>query len=184
MVSIKIIQDCINNKPQAQRLLYEKAAPYLYAIIKNYIHDKEMRKDALQNAFAQIFMSLHRFDESRGNFKSWIAKITVNKTIDLLKKESKLKQFYSLEVVKEIPENVFDHLDSLSKKDIEDLLVKMPMGYRTVFLLSVIDGYNHKEISEMLGIKPETSRSQLLRSIKWIKKNINLKSNLFSYEAL
>ncbi|MBK9582218.1 MAG: sigma-70 region 4 domain-containing protein [Saprospiraceae bacterium] len=42
------------------------------------------------------------------------------------------------------------------------MLVNMPVGYKTIFLLSVIDEYSHKEIGELLGITPETSRSQLL----------------------
>ena len=64
------------------------------------------------------------------------------------------------------------------------MLSKMPAGYKTIFMLSVIDDYSHVEIAKLLDISPETSRSQLHRSMKWIKKNIFHSSTEYRNEAL
>jgi len=73
-----------------------------------------------------------------------------------------------------------DHLN-LNTDDISKLLHGMPLGYRTIFLLSVIEEYSHKEISEILDISQETSRSQLSRALKWIKNNILEDSKTLRY---
>jgi len=169
---VDLIRRCINGKEQAHKEFYEKYAPYVYAIIKNYVKNNEQRKDALQESFAHIFSSLKNYDSQKGSIKSWIGKITVYKSIELIRRESKSNLFFGLEVVQDFGENKFDYLDHLSKNEIEDLFKKMPSGYRSVFLLSVIDEFVHKEIASLLNISEETSRSQLMRAKKWIKNNM------------
>ncbi|MFK7935993.1 MAG: RNA polymerase sigma factor [Saprospiraceae bacterium] len=160
------------NQRAAQRQLYEACAPYVFTIVKNYIRDEHFRKDAMQEAFAHIFTSLKNYDANKGNFKNWIARITVNRCAVLLKRTINFNLRPEEEGGDIASENVFAYLDQLTKRDIEQMLQKMPAGYRTIFLMSVMDGYSHKEIGMMLNIAPETSRSQLLRATKWIKKNI------------
>lgn len=171
MVSSQIIQDCIKQKSIAHKELYETCAPYVFSIVKTYIFDEHFRRDAMQEIFSQIFCSLERFDDSKGAFKSWIAQIAVNRSVSLLKKTKTIDYVFEMESLKEIPENQFAFLDQLTRTEIDVMLSNMPTGYRTVFLLNKIDGYKHAEISEMLEIKVETSRSQLLRAVKWIQKN-------------
>ncbi|MBK8886594.1 MAG: sigma-70 region 4 domain-containing protein [Saprospiraceae bacterium] len=89
-----------------------------------------------------------------------------------------------MEVVDEENYDTLDSLEKLSVNDLEKMLVNMPVGYKTIFLLSVIDEYSHKEIGELLGITPETSRSQLFRAIKWIKTNIFNDINKMRYGIL
>jgi len=60
-------------------------------------------------------------------------------------------------------------LNDLTRKDIEKILYKMPSGYRTIFLLIVLDGHSHEEVSELLKITKETSRSQLSRAKNWVR---------------
>lgn len=172
-----LIKECLEGKEWAHEEFYNLHATYIYAVIKNYINNNEQRKDAMQEAFAQIFLSLKTFDVRKGNIKSWMAKIAARKSIDLIRKESKNNLFYGLEVVKDYGEYTFDYLDHLSRKEIEFLLSKMPSGYRNVFLLAVIDDFTHDEIAKMLGISTVTSRSQLLRAKKWIQKNLSYSLN-------
>ena len=72
-------------------------------------------------------------------------------------------------------------LEGLTRKDIEEMLLDMPYGYKVVFFLSVMDGYDHKEIAEMLDIQPETSRSQLTRAKNWIRKQLCNRTNTNAY---
>lgn len=119
-----------------------------------------------------------------GSFKSWISRIAVNQSITILRKSNKIIISTSLELVDDIETDTINHLEKFSEKDLHDMLSSMPDGYKTIFLLSVIEEYSHKEIGDLLGITAETSRSQLFRAIKWIKKNIFVQSNLMDYGLL
>jgi RNA polymerase sigma-70 factor (ECF subfamily) len=138
----------------------------------------------MQEIFAEIFLSLNKYKAERGSFKTWIGRITVYSCIDQLKKKQKLELNYGLEVLKDVSDSSFESMNKLNRDDIENLLDQMPFGYRTIFLLSVIDNYSHKEIGKMLSISPETSRSQLSRAKNWIKRNLFVSSSKMMYEAL
>lgn len=184
MIANSTISQCVKGDQQAYSLLYCTCAPYIFTIIKNYFTPEDDRKDAMQEVFAQIFLSIQNFDEAKGSFKSWISKITVYQCIAILRKKDKLQISYHLEVVEEENYDTLESLEKLSVSDLEKMLVDMPLGYKTIFLLSVIDEYSHKEIGELLGISTETSRSQLFRAIKWIKSNIINDINIMRYGIL
>jgi len=181
MISQEIIDRCKRKERLAYKQCYELCAPYVYTIIKNYLYDEEVRKDAMQESFANIFKAIDSFDETKGLFKSWIAKITVNQCIGILRKSKKLNLFVPLEDAHVNTKVELGHLDKFNREELEFLLSKMPEGYKTVFLLSVVDNYSHKEIGKMINVSPETSRSQLFRAIKWIKKNhiVQLKNYIY-----
>ncbi|MEM8524597.1 MAG: sigma-70 family RNA polymerase sigma factor [Bacteroidota bacterium] len=173
-----IIARCKQKDEAAYKVIYQTCAPYVYAIIKNYLSEQEERKDMLQEVFAQIFLSIHRFDAKKGNFKPWVAKITANRCAVHLRSRNHLRVVFSMEEVVEEPRESLALLEQLNRADLEELLTSMPEGYRTVFLLNIIDGYTHEEISQLLKIKVQTSRSQLARAIKWIRRNANIQSGL------
>ena len=89
-----------------------------------------------------------------------------------------------MEIMEDIEYDTLETLEKFTEKDLEKMLQDMPDGYKTIFLLSVIEEYSHKEIGEMLSITQETSRSQLFRAIKWIKNNILNTSNMIQYGLL
>ncbi len=171
---------CKRREEQAFKLCYEACAPYAYTVIKNYIYDESYRKDAMQEVFTSLFLSLPNYDLNKGEFKPWFSKLVVRNCIDILRKRKKIN---FLVPMKEEHENVesIDFMFLLSKKEIESILTQMPEGYRTVFMLSVIDEYTHEEIAAMLDISKVTSRSQLSRAIKWIKKNLSVQTKNLIY---
>jgi len=169
---IQAIYDNYIGKRAAFEQIYEGCAPYLYSVIKRYIIDPEDHKDVLQESFAKIFLHLKKYDPAKGEFKAWIRKISINECFKLLKQKKKLSPLniaYQQEVIEEL---YFPNYEELTKEDVDKYLEKMPVKFRMVFMLSVIDGYSHKEISELLQINEVTSRSQLSRAKKWIKKEL------------
>ncbi len=182
MIESSLIKRCINGERKAYKQCYELCAPYIYAVISSYIFEKESRKDMMQEVFIQIFKSLESYQPSKGNIKFWMRRITINKCISELRKNSSKLNLIPLEDFSDV-ENYTDEIDfeNLTREEILDGLKAMPEGYRTIFMLFVIDEYSHKEIAELLNIKPETSRSQLLRGKKWIKNNFSLASKSFNY---
>ncbi|MBK8886595.1 MAG: sigma-70 family RNA polymerase sigma factor [Saprospiraceae bacterium] len=74
MVGNNTISQCIKGDQQAYSVLYRSYA-YVFTIIKNYFTPDDDRKDAMQEVFAQIFLSIDKFDEEKGSFKAWISKL-------------------------------------------------------------------------------------------------------------
>lgn len=141
--------------------MYEAYKVNLYVLCQRYFSDLEDAKDALQEGFVKVYRDLHQYDEAKGHVSSWIkslceylfGKIEKEK-IDFQKIED-----YDHEVVFES-----GILSDLNLKDLTKMIQKLPTGYRTVFNLYVIEGYNHLEIADQLGISESTSKTQLMKA--------------------
>jgi RNA polymerase sigma factor (sigma-70 family) len=177
-----IIQACLDKDPRGYRDFYQQSLPYVYSVVRTYIFDEEYRKDVVQDVFAQAFNSLTKYDDTKSSINTWIARIAINRSITFLRDHYKLKYAFNLELVQPSQYIEEANIHDLTKEDLENILLHMPMGYKTIFLLNVIDGYSHVEISDMLDISQENSRSQLSRAIKWIKTHIFNNSSQLSYE--
>lgn len=144
----------------------------MYTITRRYITNESEIPDVIQEIFARVFLSIQTFDASKGSFKSWIRRLTINQCFQHYRQGKSPRLHVALDSAPEI-EDSDDGLEQLSKEDIEKLLQQMPEGYRQIFLLVIIDEYSHKEVGALLDISPETSRSQLSRAKKWLR-NKNL----------
>ena len=125
-------------------------------------------KDVLQNAYLQIFKSIHQFDFDKGTLDNWLGRIVVNEALQIFRKKERAKKLSEESMVNDNP----DPPNVLSKLAYEDLLKivdMLPEGYKMVFNLHVIEGYSHKEIAIMLDINESTSRSQLSRAKQFLQ---------------
>jgi len=166
---------------QYQRLLYNACIPYVYSIAKRYIPNAEDVKDQTQEVFATVFQKIDHYNADKGTFNSWLRAVTVNQCLSHLRKGKNLSTLNVVELTEKHEKAEDIDLDGMTREDVERILINMPIGYKMVFMLNVIDGYNHSEIQEMLGIRKETSRSQLTRAKKWIKNNLNRNNINSSY---
>ena len=180
MITTVILEDCKRGLEKGHAQLYKQCAPYVYSMIKRYITNTELRKDLMQEVFAKVFINIKNYDSEKGSFNNWIRKIAVNECLMHIRKARPLF------VAEGIEDNVQIVDDSqlptdLNRDDIEKILASMPKGYKVVFMLSVMDGFSHEEISMQLKITKETSRSQLTRGKKWIRRYLSsqYKSNLY-----
>ena len=167
-LNTKIISGCRRGNERAYRQLYENTIGYTYSIVSRYISDADRRKDITQEVYASVFQHFDQYDEKKAPFKGWLRRIAIN-TCLMQFRSNKLKVYNS-----EINEEDYYHedhmkLNDLTREDIESFLKNMPEGYRTIFMLYVMDGYKHKEISELLDIDIQTSRSQLSRAKRWVR---------------
>jgi len=123
----------------------------------------------MQEVFASVFIKIEQFNPAKGEFKFWLRKITIN---TCLKHRRKHKAYLTVESNEKLqpPDESYLNSVQLSREDIAELLERMPERYRLVFMLSIMDDYSHKEIAAQLNISAETSRSQLTRAKKWLRK--------------
>jgi len=152
---------CINNDRTAQEALYKLYHADMLRVCYSYIPDKDLAKEAFNTGFLKVFQSIKNFDIEKGELGGWIRKIMIYTSIDLCRKELKFSTLTPYDQDQEdvlIPPSV---LDKLYYEDILFNIRQLPFATQTVFNLSVLDGFTHKEISEQLNISEGTSRWHL-----------------------
>ncbi len=176
MTEAEIIQGCKKLDRKCQRALVKTYSGILYSVSRRYCGEDFMSKEALQIGLIRIFKFIDTYDSSKGTFIAWMKKIVSNESIKLLQKNVKIQSVNPGEI--EISDFSANALDNLHEEELIRLIRELPIGYREVFNMYVIDGYSHKEIGEILNIAGSTSRSQLTRAKKILQQKISMIENL------
>lgn len=144
------------------------------AISYRYTGSFATSKDIVHDSFILIFDKISTYS-GEGSIEGWVRKVVVNKTIDYLRKKKKL-EFVSSDEEKYILENYQEEpieeqsgvewlvSSGIGQKEILNAIDMLKESYKVVFNLFAIDGYSHKQISEMLSISEELSRIRLKRA--------------------
>ena len=173
----KLAERLKNRDQTAMRELYGLYSGYLYALCRRYVSDKETAKDILQDSFVKIFSSIGKFqDRGEGSMKAWMSKIVINEALKHLRKTVRNDIFVTSADLPDIPEDEDDSgfdLKDIPASVIQDMILRLPDGYRTVFNLYVFEEMSHKEIAESLGIKENSSASQYHRAKALLAKWLN-----------
>ncbi len=171
----ELIHNCKKGKRKAQAELYRKYSGILFGMCLKYSRNKTEAEDNLHDSFMTIFNKIDQFNFN-GSFEGWIKRITVNTVLQKYRKEQHLNV---------VSENTVEEMDvdtdqvDISLSTLLGYIQELPNKYRLTFNLYVLDGYSHKEISEMLGTSAGTSKSNLARAKmilreKIEKENINI----------
>ena len=158
----KIIKGCLNNNKADQYRLYAHFSKMMYGVCLRYAGSYDEAQDILQEGFIKVFEKLETF-RGQGSLEGWIKRIMIHTAIEKYRErifhlsvDDMGKNGHHVEENRG-PENL--RLDELL-----NLIQLLPDQYRLVFNLSVLEGMNHKEIGDMLGISESTSRSNLSRA--------------------
>lgn len=165
----ELIRRCGENDRIAQKMLYDRFAPLLMTICRRYVGSANA-EDVAQDSFIRIFQYLVQY-RNDGSFEGWIRRICVNTCIRHLEKAKRLQVDLTGENMPEYPVEP-DVISKMSADELMNIIDKLPDGYRTVFNLNVIEGFQHKEIADMLGIEESSSRSQLTKARKYIQRSL------------
>lgn len=148
----------------------------MYNICLRMLNDQKDAEDLLQQSFIDVFTKLDsfRFESSIG---AWIKRIVVNNCINFLKKRRLNIQSLEDERVVGFAENPDNdvHDNQLSVQEVKKALAQLPDGYRVVFTLYMFEGYDHKEIADILNITEATSKSQYSRAKQKLREMLNNK---------
>jgi len=171
----KLVKDCLKGKIQAQRQLYELYAEPMLGVCYRYTRSMRDAEDVLQDGFLKVFQHLGQYKQ-QGELGAWIRRIMVNTALNFLKRNRKYQEemFFTEEYLHPVIDETPVH--RLEAKELADLVRQLPHGYQVIFNLYAVEGYNHVEIGEMLGISDGTSRSQYARARKLLITWINLSS--------
>ena len=136
-------------------------------------------ESVMLKGFFKAFKNLNRF-EDKGSFEGWLRRIMVRESISFLRQEKRVEYLAEDEPI------VHDHYNNIESKmdvaQIQELIDRLPEGYKMVFVMYAVEGYKHQEIAELLEITEGTSKSQLFKARQLLQKQIK-ELNKNSYGA-
>lgn len=165
-----LLRDCKKGKPRAQQAFYERFAPKMLGVCIRYIRDREEAEHVMIGGMVKVFEKLNQYS-GEGSLEGWVRRIMVNESLMYIRKHKNMSLEVEVEKADEEPD--YQLLETqLEAQDLLNLIAELPVGYGTVFNLYAIEGYNHKEIAETLGISENTSKSQLSRARKLLQNKL------------
>ncbi|WP_127140451.1 RNA polymerase sigma factor [Flagellimonas marinaquae] len=164
----ELIYHCQKGNRQAQAELYQRYSGILFGMCLKYSRNKTEAEDNLHDSFITIFDKIDQYG-FKGSFEGWAKRITVNTVLQKYRKDQHLNV---------VSENTEDEIEvdtdgtDISLSTLLGYIQELPHKYRLTFNLYVLDGYSHKEISEMLGTSTGTSKSNLARAKAILREKI------------
>jgi RNA polymerase sigma-70 factor (ECF subfamily) len=159
-----LIALCLKGDRQAQYALYKRYCDAMYNVCYRMLGSEVEAEDTLQEAFIDIFRRLDTFREE-SSLGAWIKRIVINHCLNVFKKR-RIKFEEMNERITDLPQEDCedDEHAQYEVKRVKDAIMKLPDGYRQVLTLYLIEGYDHGEIAEILGIQETGSKSQYSRA--------------------
>jgi RNA polymerase sigma-70 factor (ECF subfamily) len=157
----KVIEACKKKDKKAQKALFHRYKKQLLGLCLRYVNSRELAEEVLMDAFIVVFKKIHTCNTQ--TFEPWLKSIVVHKAIDFYRKHKNDPVFDEIEyVLDKKAESQAAH--NLEAAELIQMLQFLPVGYRMVFNMYAIEGFQHKEIAEKLGISENTSKSQLRKA--------------------
>lgn len=160
----KLIQKAAAGDRKAQKHLFDKYAPKMLSICRQYLSPVETAEEAMLNGFFKAFTKLDSFNH-QGSFEGWLRRIMVRGCIDTLRKKDPFK--YTDEIQEDrmgLECEDDDDSEPVSMALLQECIDNLPDGYRSIFVMYAIDGYKHREIAQLLDISESTSKSQFRKA--------------------
>ena len=146
-------------------------SPKMLSVCRQYIKRDDLAEEVMLNGFYKVFTKIEMYS-GQGSFEGWIRRIMVNESLSELRRENKL-QYADEKLIENSLEHSEDLDSELAVEEIQRMIDKLPDGYKTVFVLYVVEGYKHSEIAELLQISEGTSKSQLSKARVMLQQMIN-----------
>ncbi len=159
----ELVRGCVDKNKLAQKILYDKYCRKMMGVCMRYASCHAEAQDMLQDGLIKVYEKINSFG-FQGSLEGWIKRIVINTSLDHLRRNKNLQNQVEIETQEETLHYHSEVIESFSAKDLMAIIQKLPTGYRTVFNLFAIEGYNHREIAEMLSITESTSKSQFSRA--------------------
>jgi RNA polymerase sigma-70 factor (ECF subfamily) len=167
----QLIEGCRKGNRLAQKELYDTYSRRMMGVCLRYMSDRETARDLLQEGFVKVFAAIDSYTGT-GSFEGWMRKIFVNCALEHLRKSDVLREAVDLDHTGELSACAHSVIAELSARELMNLVQELPAGFRTIFNLFAVEGFSHKEISEMLDITESTSRSQYTRAKQLLQRKI------------
>lgn len=167
----ELIKGCAKGDRAAQKALYDRYCRKMLVVCQRYARSTQEAEDILQEGFIKIFNSINSF-RGEAKLETWITRIIINTALNAQRQKLYLMPMVDVLEIN-LPEEAEISLASFNLSELIAMVQALPDGCRVVFNLFAIEGYNHKEIAEMLNISEGTSKSQYSRAKSLLKLKLN-----------
>jgi RNA polymerase sigma-70 factor (ECF subfamily) len=161
MDEAELIQRAAEGDGSAVRVLYERYAPRVFAVVRRIAADDDTAHDYAQEAWIRAIGALPSF-RGDARFSTWLHRIAVNAALQGQRK-AKTRTRRRVPMPETVPVAPRPG-DSLLEERLQEALDRLPDGMREVMILHDVEGYTHQEIGELLGVATGTSKSQLFKA--------------------
>jgi|SRR5436190_4663584 len=169
-----LVKGCIRNDRRVQEALYKQYCSSMSIICRSYAKNEQDAIEVLQDGFLKIFQQIDRYDSTRASIYTWMRTIMIRTAIDFLRRQNKRQ--IAIEWKEEHdPAIDAEPLERMSAQQILSLLQLLPATTRAVFNLYITEGYNHREIGEILNISEGTSKWHLSEARKYLTNSLKAK---------
>lgn len=167
---LELARRCAAGDRKAQEDFFTRYQRRMMAVCVRYMGGREQAADVFQEAYIRAYRMMATY-RAEGPLEAWLRRIVVSTALNELKKRKMvwLEDQPAGFVLSPVFNTALQHLQ---EADLLQLVASLPQGYRTVFNLYVLEGFDHREIGEMLGITESTSRTQLLKARMLLQKKI------------
>lgn len=172
-----LIDRCHAGSRDAQFQLYKIYYKSMYNTSLRIVGNAADAEDVMQESFLSAFQKIDSY-EGKVSFGAWLKKIVVNRSLDYLKKKRVKFEEIDERLADEEP-NPATEIREMDLNRLKSAVMQLPEGYRVVLSLYLLEGYDHDEISQVLGITTVSSRTQLLRAKRKLRELL-VKDELFS----
>ena len=166
-----LVRGCLDGSRRHQKALYDRYAPYMMGVCMRYAASEPEAEDLLQDGFVTVFRKLGSF-EGRGDLGAWMRRIFVNTALMNFRKTKKLQQQMELDAAARTIDSGEDPFSAVSAAELMRMLQTLPEGARVIFNLYAVEGFEHHEIADQLGISVGTSKSQYSRARSLLREKI------------
>ena len=163
METSELIREAKQGSAAAQKYLFDQLAEKMLMICRRYVKSQEDAEELMLDGFYKFFKKISSFNyQGDAAFYAWMKKIMINECLMFLRR----KNVFNIVTEAEVEDVSLQEeaLSNISADEIFKMIVQLPVGYRTVFNLYVIEGIPHAEIALLLGIAEGTSKSQLSKA--------------------
>jgi len=164
-----VLEGCLKNDRKAQELFYKQFYGPMVNICIRYTRNEEDALEVLHNGFLKVFKHLGTYDATKASPYTWIKTIMVNSAIDFIRARQKFKNQVELKENHDAGSIDNEAIQRMGSAEVLQLVRKLPTATQTVFNLYVIEGFNHREIGDILGISDGTSKWHLSEARRQLK---------------
>ena len=167
----KLVQQSLRGNARAQRALYNRYVQAMYNTVIRMIPNPMDAEDVVQDGFIRVFQNLAQF-QGNSTLGAWIKRIMINASLNFIRRQRGI-HFLDIETTHPAPlGNEEPSAPRLDMKKIHYAIKELPEGCRLVFTLYLLEGYQHKEIAQILDISESTSKSQYHRARRLLQKQL------------
>ncbi len=167
-----LIEQCKQSNHRAQMALYGKYCDGMYIIAHRYLKDSAAAEDAMQEAFIKAFQKLSQF-KGDVTFGAWLKRIVINTCLDSIKARKMELDTLNEETFTIVSDDLeWDIADETTASEILAAIDELPDNYKMTVQLFLVEGYDHQEISEILQISENASRTYLHRGKTKLKEKL------------